>query len=401
MKKIKVLLAAANYPNDHYIWGPWNKEANIAIANSEYITAETIAPLPYSLPFKFFPYHQLSKIPSVENGPEGKIHRPRFLYLIPKNIFYGYEGTFYRRSVEKYSKNLQKPNLIHCHHVYPDGYGFMKLCGKWNIPLIVDIHRGNLFTEFLKNKNLSNMILKTLNFASKIICISHEIKDLAIDYGINEEKLEIIPLGIDTNIFKPRDKDIIKEKLSINEKNIILYVGQLIERKGLDHLIKAILCLSDDIKKDLKVIIIGEGSEKDRLETLCKEMGLNSIFKFLGTVKREKIPYYYSIADIFVLPSLSEGRPVVIYEAMASECAIIASNVDGIPEQVKEGYNGFLVKPRDNEALADKIGYLVEHEKIMEKMKKNSRKRIIDENWTWNGYSKQLIKTYNNLLEMN
>lgn len=398
MDSIKVLLASANYPNNYHLWGPWNKEANVAIASNENILAETIAPLPYSLPFKFFPYNQLTKIPSVENGPEGKIHRPRFLYLIPKKIFYGYEGALYRKSVENYAKKLQKPDLVHCHHVYPDGYAFIDLCKKWDVQMVVDIHRGNLFTEFLENKAISNKILNTLNFASKIICISHEIKDLAIDHGVNEEKIDIIPLGIDTDIFKSRDKDTIKEKLLINEKNVILYVGQLIKRKGLIYLINAVSYLSDDIKKDLKVIIIGEGPEKDRLKNLCKEKGLNSIFKFIGAVKRETIPYYYSVADIFVLPSLSEGRPVVIYEAMASECAIITTDLEGIKEQIEDNVSGVLIKHSSSKLLSSKIKILLENNNLRYELGRNARKSIFENNLTWDDYSKRVVRLYNNIL---
>lgn len=401
MNEIKVLLVSANYPNQYHIWAPWNKEANIAIANSENIIAEILAPIPYSISIKFFPYNELSKIPLLEEGTEGWVHRPRFLYLLPKKIFYGFEGYFYRSSVEKYSNNLQKPDLIHCHSPYPDGYGFINLCEKWDVPLIIDIHKDTLFTVCIENKALSDKVLKTLNFASKIICISEEIKNIAIDYGINEEKLEFIPLGVDINSFKPRDKEIIKENLSITKNNVILYVGQLIERKGLDYLVKAISSLPDEIKKDLKVIIIGIGEEKKNLDKLCKKLQLSNIFEFRGSVDRDKIPYYYSITDIFVLPSLSEGRPVVIYEAMASESAIIATKLEGISEQIKEGYNGLLVEPKNYQILANKIEFLLENEDIRNELGKNARKSIFKKNLTWNDYSKHIINIYNELLGRN
>ncbi len=251
MDSINVLLASANYPNSYYMWGPWNKEANIAIANNGKISAEIIAPIPYSLPFKFFPYHQLSKIPLIEKGPEGKIHRPRFLYLMPKKIFYGYEGSFYRRSVEKYSKNLQKPDLVHCHHVYPDGYGFISSCKKWDVPLIVDIHSTKLLEGIKEKSSISNQVLETLNFARKIFCISQEIKSYVVSIGIPEEKLEMVPLGVDISKFKPRDKVALKKEMGITSKYVILYVGHLVKLKGIDYLIKAISYLPDDIKTDV------------------------------------------------------------------------------------------------------------------------------------------------------
>jgi glycosyltransferase involved in cell wall biosynthesis len=399
MNPIKVLLASANYPNNYHLWGPWNKEANESIAKNNFISAETLAPLPYTLPLKFFPYSELSKIPLVENGPEGKIHHPRFLYLMPKAIFYKYEGFLYRKSIERYSKNLQTPDIVHCHHVYPDGYGFINLCKKWNVPLVVDIHRSNLFTEYLNNKNLASKVLETFEFASKIICISQEIKNFAIDHGIDEKKLRYNPLGIDINKFRPRESELIKERLLINGKKVILFVGQLIKRKGIENLIKAISLLPHEIKKELKVIIIGDGEDKTNLENLCKKLDLNGLFEFKGTIPRDEISLYYSISDIFVLTSFSEGRPVVIYEAMASECAIIGSNIGGIAEQVKNDFNGFLVDPKNVEIIAEKIEFLLNNENIMAKMKKNSRKRIIEKNWTWYGYSEKITKTYAEIMD--
>lgn len=395
----KVLLISVNYPNQFYTWAPWNREANIHISKLKNIKTEIIAPIPYSLPFKYFPYSKLTKIPLIENSKEGNVHRPRFFYPLPKRLFYGILGDIYGKSISNYvSKNIETPDLIHAHHVYPDGYGIMNLSNKWNLPLIIDIHGADSLKNWLDHNRLNRKIMETLNFSDKIICVSESLEDMILQLNIDEEKIQYVPLGVNIEKFKPRNKEKLKKELEISEKKIILFVGQLIKRKGINYLLKALTNVIES-NENIEVIIIGNGPEKDNLLNLSRELNLENFVRFTGEIKGDKLAKWYSAADLFVLPSLAEGRPIVIYEAMASECAIVASNVDGIPEQVKDEYNGFLVEPKDTKTLADKLEFLLENEEIMEKMKKNSRKRIINENWTWEGYSKKIMEIYVDLLE--
>jgi len=396
---IKVLLASANYPDKYHLWGIWNKMANIAISRCKGIESEIVAPRPYVLPFKFFPYNEIYKIPIKEKSEEGLVHHPRFPYLLPKNIFYPLEGGLYEYFVTKYiAKNLGKKDLIHSHHVYPDGYGLIKICKKWDVPLVVDIHGEKLFTDFLNKRNLGDKFKQVLGFSSKIICISQNIRLLARKIKIPEEKLEYISLGVDINEFKLRDKEKIKQELGLGEEKIILFVGQLIERKGVKYLLEAIPRIDNLYKKNCKFVIVGNGPEMKELLNISRKLNIQDITLFVGKVSHEELLKWYSLADIFVLPSLSEGRPIVIYEAMASECAIVATNVSGIPEQIKDGYNGLLVEPRDVNMLAEKISYLLDNENEIIRMGKNSRKRIIEEEWTWEGYAKKVIKVYKEVL---
>ncbi|MCE7699420.1 MAG: glycosyltransferase family 4 protein, partial [Methanobacterium paludis] len=386
MKNIKALMVSVNYPNPYYSWAPWNKTANMAILG--YVDMDVVAPLPILVPFKYFPYNELSQIPETEICEEGLVHRPRFFYPLPKKLFYGLMGFFYRRSVSDYIlRKLTKPDLIHAHHVYPDGYGVMKLCEKWSAPLIVDLHSTDSLEKWLKYRGTEDKVKKTLNFADKIIYISRSIEPSLESLDLGTEKTEYIPLGVDTDKFKPRDRKKICRKLKVNEEKIIIFVGQLIKRKGLSYLLDALSKLSRSCK-NFKVFIAGNGPEKRKLLDISKDLDLDGVVKFLGEVRGAELTELYSAGDIFVMPSLAEGRPMSIYEAMASECAVVATDIDGIPEQVKHGYNGLLFEPCNTSALAENLEYLIENEKIMEKMKKNSRKRVINEKWTWNEYSK-------------
>jgi glycosyltransferase involved in cell wall biosynthesis len=283
---------------------------------------------------------------------------------------------------------------VHAHHVFLDGYGMIDTCKKWKAPLIVDVHGDSVFTQMVRDPLIGKKMTETLRYASKVVCISRNLGSLAKDFGIDEDKIEYVPLGIDTRQHRPGEQDRIKSERGLQDKIVILYVGQLIERKGIKHLLKALALVDPALLRKCRVAIVGNGPERGRLEWLAGKLGLSEYITFTGKVSDEELLDWYAAADIFVLPSLSEGRPTVINEAMASECAVIASDVSGIPEQVTDGRNGFLVPPADPVALAGKIAYLLENENVIAAMGRNSRNKIIDEKITWEGYAERMVRIY-------
>jgi glycosyltransferase involved in cell wall biosynthesis len=322
---------------------------------------------------------------------------------LPKKIFYGFIGDFYRQSVSNYIlNNVEEADLVHAHQIYPDGYGVMDLCREWNVPLIVELHSTGSLKTWLEDDRIKNKVMEVFEFSSKIICISEELSELLIEVGVDSGKIEIISLGVDVYKFKPDDKISLKKQLKIEAGKIILYVGRLDKLKGVDYLLRAIYELrtkygTSDI--NLQVVIIGKGSEVNNLQKLSRNLDLQEIVTFKGELRGKELEDWYSVADLFILPSLTEGKPVVIYEAMSSECAVIATNVGGIPDQVKDNHTGLLFEPEDMDALANKIKYLLDNEDVMKKMGENGRKLVINEGWTWEGYAKRINNVYNNLVD--
>lgn len=397
----KILLVSANYPDIYNLWAPWNKYANIALSKIQEYHFEIVAPRPYMPPLKFFPYYKFRNIPIKYSGEEGLVHHPRFIYLLPKKYFYKFTGGFYRISISKYlEKNIEKVSLVHSHHSYPDGYGLINFCKKRKIPMIVEIHGDMLISNLIKNKGLAKKNITTFNFSSKIICISKKIYHFAEKNGISKKKLEYIPLGVDIKGFKPRDKEILRRDLNFKEEKIILFVGRLTTEKGIFELIMAFKKLLFSTKtNNVRLIITGYGPDENRIKSYAKELNIFDKITFTGSLYGEELEKFYALSDIFVLPSYNEGRPMVINEAMASECAIIATNVGGIPEQIIDGVNGYVIEPRDNELLFNKMNFLIQNEKIMERMGLNSRKRVIEEGWTWEDYAKKVNLVYTEIIE--
>jgi glycosyltransferase involved in cell wall biosynthesis len=149
---------------------------------------------------------------------------------------------------------------------------------------------------------------------------------------------------------------------------------------------------------DAKLVFVGSGGMREELERVCKKMGVEKCVRFAGFVGDVfKKALFYRAADVFVLPSAGpEIFGIVNLEAMACGVPIVASKIGGVPDIVKDGENGLLVPPRDSEALADAIIYLLENEDMREKMGKNGRKKA--EGYSWERIAEETEEIYEGLI---
>lgn len=392
-----ILLVSINYPDIYHAWAQWNRNANLAISKLPDVRVEIVVPRPLSLPIKYLPYSEMCRLPTMRQSEEGLVHYPRFPYLVPKKLLYGVTGDLYGYCVSRYVYgHISKKDLVHCHHIYPDAYGMLGLCEKWRVPLVGDIHGDSFFTDYGGDNGLGRRIRRAVHACSKIVCVSRHIHESALGAGVDDSKLAFVPLGIDTGRFRPRDREVIRREMGVKEHRIVLYVGQLLRKKGLYDLLEAISLLTD--RDDCMFVIIGSGPEEEGLKRRARRLGIEGQVRFEGQRLGEALSKWYSLADVFVLPSWTEGRPTVIYEAMASGCAVVATDVSGIPEQVKDGYSGLLVRPKDPAMLAEKLALILGSDEKMAGMGQNGRKRIIEEDWTWEGYARKIDRVYASVL---
>ena len=184
-------------------------------------------------------------------------------------------------------------------------------------------------------------ILLTLRMASGTVCVSRDLEKIAQKFGAKNTRL--IPDALDLPCYN--ETNFIK-----NDREVIT-VARLVPVKGIRYLIGAMKYV-----KDATLIVIGDGPEKTKLESLAENLGLRNRVLFTGWINnRSKLSMYLKRARVFVLPSLSEGTPQAVIEAMYNGLPIVATNVGGIPEIVVDGINGFLVPPRNEKALAEAI----------------------------------------------
>jgi glycosyltransferase involved in cell wall biosynthesis len=227
----------------------------------------------------------------------------------------------------------------------------------------------------------------------KGVVLNEPLKEKLVEKGIPEEKLEVIPNGVNVEDFNVSEEEVerVRRKYGL-EGIVVMFAGTVTPRKGVLELMKAAELLN---RRDVLFLVVGNlDLDKEyarKVMEYAKDKGINA--KFTGFVPYEDLKALYSACDVFVLPSFEEGQGVVLLEAMASGKPLIGSKVGGIPMQIREGWNGFLVKPGDVEQLAEKIRYLVENESERTKMGRNSKKLAEDE-FDWEKIAGRYLKVY-------
>jgi len=269
----------------------------------------------------------------------------------------------------KYAKKLIKTNkydLIHAFFGIPCGYIAMKL----KLPYIVSLRGSDVpfYNERFEKldklifKRMSKKIWKNADF---VVANSRGLKDLALSSSPNQE-ISVIYNGIDIEQFKPVSK---------NKKNktiTIISTGRLIPRKGYRYLIEALSGLDG-----FNLKLLGGGNSQEELEALAKKNNID--VEFTGKIDHEKISAYLQKADIFMLPSLNEGMSNSVLEAMACGLPVIATDVGGSSELIKN--NGFIVKKADSEAIKEALLKYKKNQSLIKKHGDASRKKALSMSW--------------------
>lgn len=232
--------------------------------------------------------------------------------------------------------------------------------------------------------------------AKIIIAVNDNIKgELEQDYKISKEKIATIHNGVNTRIFYAmKNKDKIKEELGlISQEFIVLYVGRLAAIKNIGLLIKAMHLLR---KKNVVTLIVGKGPKESALKRLAKNLGLGSNVRFVGYIKNRNLVKMYNAADVFVLPSVYEGMPLTLLEAMACGVPTIATNFQGLKSIMQNGETGIILEKTSAECLAEKISYLHGEPEILRNMSTKAI-RVIEERFSWDKSVEKIIDIYRRL----
>ncbi len=245
---------------------------------------------------------------------------------------------------------------------------------------------------------------KLMNRSNALIAVSkYTVNELTQLYGISKKKVHVIYNGVDVKKFKPRSNTIeLRQEFGLEEhKKIVLFVGRLYHRKGLEILLHSIVEVLA-VFNDVQFVISGTGFKKKELSLrlLAKELKIEDHVKFLGYVPDEKLPFLYSSSNIFVLPAIYENFPFAILEAQSSGLPVISTKVGGIPEFLVDNENGFIIEPGNSLQLSQKLIEILQNPELAKKMGKQGRD-LTEKNLNWQIITKQVVNLYQNLLGTN
>ena len=196
--------------------------------------------------------------------------------------------------------------------------------------------------------------------------------------GINKD-ITILRNAVDISRFKPSKNMEMRQNYKIDDDDLlILFIGHLETFKGIFELLDAFYEINKK-HTNTKLMIVGEGHEEQKVRDTVSKLKLEGSTIFTGKVSPETIQNYYQMADIFTLPSYTEGLPLVVIEAMACGLPVIVSTAGGIPELVKDSKNGFLVSPKDKLILTKKLEILVDKKELREKFGLKAFETVDDE----------------------
>lgn len=347
------------------------------------IDLDVVSPRPYAPPLG--PYSAYSKLPDIEDWGPYRVHHPRFWYLLPKRLFYSISGESYARRVPKYvERTFETPDVVQACHIYPDGYGMLPYVRDNDLPLFVVSHGTLLNTFESQPPGVGAKIRETLDEATGVMCVSDALAERA-GRLTDPSKVTTVPLGADPDLFPVDRRRRLRRELDVPaDATVVLFVGGFTEQKGVAEIVELLPSLD---RQDAVFVFVGQGGGMEG--TLRRTLGRSEfpgrhVYTGMEPVALRR---WFAIADLLLLPSHSEGRPTVIYEAMASRTAVLATEVGGIPEQVVDGETGVLVPPGDVAALESALESLMRAPDRLERLGEAGLERLYDNSWTWADYS--------------
>jgi len=295
-------------------------------------------------------------------------------------------------------KSASKLDVVHVQSSGPLG-GFLPaiVASFWKkilkFRLVTTFHYSKT-EEFIKK--YPKVLLYVLSTTDKFIVVSNKQKDLisSVLNQVPDNKLVVIPNGYDCNTLKAISKKMPREKLSIDpDSKVLVNVALLREKKGQKYLIDAMdIIVNQKNMSNVLCFIVGKGPLYNTLQKQVESLNLSKNIYLTGYVSPEKLSLLLNSADLFVLPSLNEGNPTVMFEALGVGLPFVGTKVGGIPEIITSEDYGLLVEPANPQDLAEKILIALDKEWNREKILKYA------EQFTWKNIAKEMVEIYEKVL---
>ncbi|MFH1005895.1 MAG: glycosyltransferase family 4 protein [Candidatus Latescibacterota bacterium] len=323
-------------------------------------TMEVIAPVPWFPRVRGFGrWGRFRDIPQRERIDGISVYHPRYI-TFPKKWLFSWVGFFYSWMLFRNARKLDF-DLVHAHVAYPDGFGAVLFGRIVGVPVLITAHGSEIHSYTKRSRLWKALTAWALCRADRTIAVSRSLKEEIVALGVDSSKVSVIHNGVDTQCFRP----LLEVEAGIGQEKRakrILYLGRLLHTKGIGVLLEAMsLLLERGVSCELVLVGANAKQSEDRsFFSMAECLGRRDVVHFEETVPHAEIPRWLATADVFVLPSFSEGFPLSVIEALACGKPVVSTRCGGPEESVSEEV-GILVPPGDSQALADAIGYILRH----------------------------------------
>jgi N-acetyl-alpha-D-glucosaminyl L-malate synthase BshA len=263
-------------------------------------------------------------------------------------------------------------DLLHVHYAIPHASAayfarqILKKSGK-DIPYITTLH-GTDITLVGKDQTLAPVVTFSINESDAITAVSNNLREETLNHFAIEKDIAVIPNFVDTERFQHMDKEHFKKMLAPNDERILVHVSNFRKVKRAEDVVEMFAKVRQQLPS--KLLMIGDGPERQTLEEHCRTLGISNDIRFLG--KQDQVDEILSITDLFVLPSQYESFGLSALEAMACGVPVISTNAGGLPEINVQGVTGFMTNVGDTQDMADKAMLILGDDNSLDRFKKSA-----------------------------
>ncbi len=354
---MKIITFSSLYPNtEQPRHGIFVEERLHNLLRTDEVEARVVAPVPW-FPFvsaRFGDYARLARVPRTQTRIGLTVEYPRYP-VIPKvgmTLAPLLMATALLGPVRRIQKEFGPDVVLDGHFLYPDGVAAAWLGRRLGLPVILTA-RGHDVTLYPQYAAPRAMIRWAVRQAFRTITVSEALREQLITIGAEPDKVVTLRNGVDLDRFHPVDREAARRRIGMSGTTL-LSVGHLIERKGHEVIIEALPAL-----EGVNHYVVGEGPLDSKLRQLAHDLGVEERVTFVGNVPQERLIDYYSAADALVLPSIREGMPNVVLEALACGTPVIAARCEGVPELLTTPAAGVLMTQRNAAGLVEAYGRLM------------------------------------------
>jgi len=336
-------------------------------------------------------------VPYTEQPDGFPVYHPRVLEF-PRSLFFEYYPETYAWGIERvFTEQISRGvDIIHAHVAHPDGAAALKFGRKYNIPVVVTIHGQDFAYTLNRSRTCAESVRTTLKDASRVILVSEKLKQ---QYGLETwadelEKYRVIYNGVELNDVVQQRPHRVQEAKTARRR--LLTVGFLRPDKGHAIVLKALPALIREFP-NLEYRIVGDGSERVKLESLSRELELGGHVVFLGSLPHRQAMKEMAECEVFILPSWKEAFGVVYLEAMAHSKPIIGTLGEGISEILAQEDVGKAVPPKDVLAITEGIRELFANPEQARAMGMRG-KDLVTRQFTWEYNAQKTLELYEEII---